>query len=230
MERGIWCFIVKKKLPKIMYFDLDGTLFDNSEIVVDAYYSGMIGLGYMTKPRTFISTLNGKSTIETAKALGLKEQDWKNMDEWFWEFFGGYCAEVEDVELIPYTEEVLNHLKKNKVRLGIITSNSSKNADLLLKKAGFRDYFEIIVGKEDITKLKPNPDPILYALNEMNFKNKSNEVWMVGDTIYDVQAAKNANVTSIGIPQNHTFDDVKNLKPDLFFETMKGFYKYIKFL
>ena len=114
MERGIWCFIVKKKLPEIIYFDLDGTLFDNSEIVVDAYYSGMIGLGYITKPRTFISTLNGKSTIETAKALGLKEQDWKNMDEWFWEFFGGYCAEVEDVELIPYTEEVLNHLKKIK--------------------------------------------------------------------------------------------------------------------
>ena len=110
------------------------------------------------------------------------------------------------------------------------TSNSSKNADLLLKKAGFRDYFEIIVGKEDITKLKPNPDPILYALNEMNFKNKSNETWMVGDTIYDVQAAKNANVTSIGIPQNHTYDDVKNLKPDLFFESMKGFYEYIKFL
>ena len=205
-------FYSEKKLPEIIYFDLDGTLFDNSEIVVDAYYLYDSRLGYITKPRTFISTLNGKSTIETAKALGLKEQDWKNMDEWFWEFLEVIKVEVEDVELIPYTEEVLKLLEKNKVRMGIITSNSSKNADLLLKKAGFRDYFEIIVGKEDITKLKPNPDPILYALNEMNFKNKSNETWMVGDTIYDVQAAKNANVTSIGIPQNHTYDDVKNLK------------------
>ena len=55
--------------------------------------------------------------------------------------------------------------------------------------------FDLIIGAEQLKEAKPNPDGIYQVLK----KYPSDEVFMIGDTIIDIETGKNANVKTIGV-------------------------------
>jgi phosphoglycolate phosphatase len=59
------------------------------------------------------------------------------------------------------------------------------------------DYFEVLIGREDVINPKPHPEPILKALHLMK-ANKEN-AFMVGDTCLDILSAKEAGIKAIGV-------------------------------
>ena len=62
-------------LPEVILFDLDGTLLDNMETVVEAYHEALIELKYPSKEKKFIASLAGLSTHNTARAMGIRDED-----------------------------------------------------------------------------------------------------------------------------------------------------------
>ena len=64
-----------------------------------------------------------------------------------------------------------------------------------LKLCQINDYFDLIIGAEQLKEAKPNPDGIYQVLK----KYPSDEVFMIGDTIIDIETGKNANVKTIGV-------------------------------
>lgn len=90
---------------------------------------------------------------------------------------------------------LLKELKKNKIKLA--AASSSKNAAQLLEKAGLSKYFDVIVGGHDFTKSKPDPDLFLVASKKINIS--PNNCIVVEDASIGVQAAKNANMKTVGI-------------------------------
>ena len=189
-------------IPKIALFDLDGTVLDNTEIVVSAYQSALKSLNYPVPEYDFVASLGGKSIRDTAIALGVKDKDLAAVDEHFWSFFAEYCRTLNQNDMQPVVIESAEAVLQNLKEQGVVTSNLHKNADFLLKRAGLHDYFEIIVGKEDILsqglQLKPAADPVYYTLNRMHFINYAkNEVVFIGDSPADAQCGQNAAVTTI---------------------------------
>jgi phosphoglycolate phosphatase len=59
------------------------------------------------------------------------------------------------------------------------------------------NYFKVLIGRENVKNPKPHPEPILKALQQLNYKNE--KVYMIGDTCLDVISAKEANVTPIAV-------------------------------
>ena len=95
------------------------------------------------------------------------------------------------VEPCPGIYDVLDYLQDNKITMGIISNGLGKGyGHDVLQKFDLARYFEVQIFREDITRAKPWPDPILTALDRMKKKPSDKDViWYIGDRGKDVKAA-----------------------------------------
>jgi HAD superfamily hydrolase (TIGR01549 family) len=101
-------------------------------------------------------------------------------------------------KLFPETIQTLETLKKLRARIGLVTSTSMRAVDIVLQNHRLKDYFDVVVTRENVKKLKPDPEGILLALKKLDTKN----FFMVGDLVHDVIAARSANGLSILVKRN----------------------------
>ncbi len=195
--------------PKIVLFDLDGTLFDNTSIVAKVYRRGLEEMGLPVPRDSYIQSLAGLSTYETGRKLGVPEARLSEIDKYFWLYFGEFCRDEFTVPKFEKdVEPTLRFLADKGVKMGIVTSNESENARLLLQKVGWEAYFEMIVGVREVKKPKPSREPIDIALEMFGFQGNRKQVWMVGDTLSDKHAAIDAGVVSIVLFFDETGDAI----------------------
>ena len=96
----------------------------------------------------------------------------------------------------------LEKLQKMGVKLGLCTNKPEKQARELLKRLGLIDFFiSSFIGSDTVGIAKPNSKPLLEAIYRLN--KKPEEVYFVGDTNTDSEAAKNANVDFIFCEYGH---------------------------
>jgi HAD superfamily hydrolase (TIGR01549 family) len=66
-----------------------------------------------------------------------------------------------------------------------------------LRRHDLDRYFSVVVGSEDTDRLKPSPEPVLLALRLLNVGHSG--VWMIGDSLADIEAARSAGIGSVGL-------------------------------
>ena len=97
-------------------------------------------------------------------------------------------------------KEVLEYCSNKKIKSGIITLNTTKNAIISLKSANIINFFpntSYIVGRDKVNKNKPDPEHIMHLLNQLNIL--SNEVCIIGDHPSDIESARLIGARSIAI-------------------------------
>ncbi len=119
---------------------------------------------------------------------------------------------IEISELAKDTKSLLNFLSKEDIKLGIVTNNGSKGTRLALKKHGIEDYFDVIITRDDVDKLKPYGEGLKLALKMLEVQ--SNDAVYIGDSFNDVLASKDAGVHSILINKSHSMDKNLEKSPD----------------
>ena len=102
---------------------------------------------------------------------------------------------AEHSEIFPDTLPALRELKSLGCRMGIVTNTSREAADRELSMHGIEAFFEVVITREDMEKLKPDPEGLLIASRRM----KAQDFLFVGDLIHDSHAAKRAGGISIMI-------------------------------
>jgi len=111
--------------------------------------------------------------------------------------YGQHYGDVSPFE--PGVREVLSQIRKLGIRIGILSNRVREflEHELEFVEAGtwFR-LFDAVVAGDDTPRLKPAPDPIYQALDQMKAR-RGPDVWYVGDSTTDVVAARNAGITSI---------------------------------
>lgn len=98
------------------------------------------------------------------------------------------------VEPCPGIYSVLSFLKNRKIPMALVSNGLGKGyGDDIVKKFGLGEYFPVTIFREDIRKSKPNPEPILLALNHIKEELSPDDViWYIGDRHKDVTAVQNA--------------------------------------
>ena len=94
-------------------------------------------------------------------------------------------------------DQVLEFARIKNLKQAIFTFNTRKNAEISLKKASILQYFNIIVGRDNVTNLKPHPDHLIYICKQLNAKPQ--EILVIGDTDRDIEAAINVGAHSIAL-------------------------------
>jgi pyrophosphatase PpaX len=118
----------------------------------------------------------------------------------------------------------LNKLKKT-YKLAIVTNCSRKNIDILTKATKLdQRYFDAIVGNDKTMRPKPAPDEIIKAEHLLNLKAD----YMVGDTTFDIIAARRAKVKCIAVKSGlHTHAILKKERPHIILKSVKDIPQFL---
>ena len=119
----------------------------------------------------------------------------------------------------------LKELRKT-YKIAIVTNCSKKNIDILTKATKLdQRYFEVMVGNDKKMKPKPAPDEIIKAEHLLHLKAD----YMVGDTTYDIIAARRAKVKCIAVKSGlHSHARLKKEKPYVILKSVKDIPKFLK--
>ncbi len=105
--------------------------------------------------------------------------------------------DISSTKPLPGMREALVSLKERGVRLAVLTNSGRKAATVSLTVAGLLDFFEFILTRNDTEKMKPSPEGLLQAVALLSLPK--GDVYYVGDTPYDVMAAKGAGVKIVSV-------------------------------
>jgi phosphoglycolate phosphatase len=98
--------------------------------------------------------------------------------------------------LMPGVREVLTHFHLSGIAMGVVTNKPQLAAREILLHFGLTEHLGAIVGGDAVTYLKPAPDALLLALDQLQVEPR--DALMVGDSGADVAAARAAGMTPIG--------------------------------
>ena len=136
---------------------------------------------------------------------------------------------IEHAFLLDGAIPLIKELKKNKeVILGLVTGNIEEIGYTKLKHFGIDEYF-VLGGFGDISIVRA--DLVFAAIKqaERDFgKINKSDVFIIGDTVHDIKAAKDSNVKVIAVSSGtYTYAELKEKKPDYLFHDLKNTKKII---
>lgn len=109
---------------------------------------------------------------------------------------------VFECHLMPECLPSLEWFREKGIKMGVATSNSEEVAERILEIKGIRHFFTALVGRRVGLRMKPYPDQILMCFAEMDIDPAMGVV--VGDSVWDVRAAKSAGIYAIAMPSHFT--------------------------
>jgi len=105
---------------------------------------------------------------------------------------------AERTSLLPGAVETLKALKKMGLKIGLWTINSEKSTRHILGRFKLTEYFDAIVPRDHVSQVKPNPEHCEVTLNALSVS--AAETVVVGDSISDMQGAKDLKAVAVGLP------------------------------
>ncbi|KYC44992.1 MAG: putative HAD-hydrolase [Candidatus Methanofastidiosum methylothiophilum] len=114
----------------------------------------------------------------------------------------------EKAEAFPQSIELLKILKSQGKNIGIITRNSKTACMKTLEISGLMEYMDVIVTREDVEKVKPDPEHVELAIRNLN--KKAEETVVIGDHKYDIASGKRAGCFTIGILSGVSSEELLN--------------------
>ena len=179
---------------KIILFDLDGTLIDSTEAILEGFAVAFKTYGRDVPDDEAIKNEIGHPLDVMFPTLGIPNEE---VDAHVHTYKMHYrmisCAKTV---LLPQAREAVELASKH-ATLGVVTTKTGKYSIELLEHMGLMHYFDVLVGREDVEHPKPHPEPILKALSKL--QSDKTMYWMIGDTPMDILAAKAANINSVAV-------------------------------
>ncbi|MDF7639630.1 HAD family hydrolase [Lactobacillus sp. ESL0791] len=170
-------------------FDMDGTLIDTRKVTVTSLQFVLKKYQkqkFSTKELEFVLGIPGKEAIQhfgfTTKENQFLLAKWDQM----------IAANFAQVHTFFGITGLLNKLYKKSIKLGIVTSETKKELALSFRTVKIEQYFMQVITVEDTIAHKPNPEPILKAMDLLC--SPPQETLFVGDTIYDYECARRSAV------------------------------------
>ncbi|MGD9677641.1 MAG: pyrophosphatase PpaX [Vulcanibacillus sp.] len=209
---------------KTLLFDLDGTIINTNELIIssflytlDKYYPGKYN-------REMLIPHFGKTLYEQMDLFGGKD-----LSEEMVEVYREHNIRTHDemVREFPYVKEVLEELYGLNPSMGIVTTKMKPTAFMGLELFGLDKFMSTVIGYEDTKKHKPNPEPVLLAMEQLSADPTT--TLMVGDSQYDIEAANRAGITSIGVGWSIKGKEfLKQFNPDYMIDDMRELIPIVK--
>lgn len=212
------------KAPKMILLDLDGTLVDSAPDLaysVDAMLE-RLGLPKRGEAQVRHWVGNGVERLVRRALTGTMdgEPDAALYERALPLFMEIYAANTSARSVLyPGVREGLDYLRAAGYRLGCVTNKAGRFTEPVLRELRIRDYFELVVSGDTLSRKKPDPEPLLHAARY--FEVGPGEALMVGDSVSDVKAARAAGfrVVCVSYGYNHGMD-IRAARPDAVIDSL----------
>jgi len=181
---------------KLLMFDWDGTLMDSTERIVSSFQNAMRALGLPVLPPEPIMAIIGLGLPEAADALfpELTLEAQRRLGQVYQQYY--FELDLTPMRLYDGAEDLLADLAARGFWLSVATGKSRRGLNEVLETTGLgRYFFATRCAEETLSK----PDPLM--LRELMFEANAEPArcLMVGDTQFDLDMARHANVPSVGV-------------------------------
>jgi HAD superfamily hydrolase (TIGR01549 family) len=173
-------------------FDLDGTLVDTMTSAPQAYVDTIRSLGGPDVSPSQVVAVWHIGPTEVVLEHFLDRQISPRDIELFHRCFATVVATVQP---FPGVVEMLDALNRSGYRLGVFTTATRRAATTMLAAAGLAGYFPVVVGGDDVSRAKPDPEGL--ELSCLRLGTGVTDAIYVGDTAVDLQCADAANASGI---------------------------------
>ena len=196
---------------RVALFDLDGTLIDSGAIILASMrHAARTVLDREIEDEILMASVGGAGLTEQMRLLDPHRAD---------ELVRVYREHNEPLhstlEACRGVLDVLPELRAGGRRLGIVTAKRRVTVQLAFDALPeLEPLFDVVVGSDDTTRHKPDPEPLLHALDALGAE--PHEAAYVGDSPFDVRAAKAAGVFAVAVTWGgiHVEDRLRAEEPD----------------
>lgn len=213
-------------MKKYIVFDFDGTILDTDQLIIDSWQAVFRRFRGKEADEELILSTFGETVVNTVKDLFADEK----LEDVIEEYRGyQYAHSAGAYKLYPGIKELLDELIERGYSLSIVTSRLANTSMQYLEEMGIKDKFDVIITANDVTEHKPEPGPLLAALEKLGAERE--EAIMLGDTRFDIGCCENAGVDSIlvgwgrregKIPLGGLEPTYRIYKPEELFEIIEG--------
>ena len=202
---------------KGILFDLDGTLVDSAPDIGNAANSTLVSLGMPPVEKDRVAGWIGNGIPKLVKRALTGDFDGEPDPALFAKALPIFMAHYErdvcvDSYLYAGVAHTLNQLHDAGFILGVITNKAASCTLPLLNQIGIDEYFTTIVSGDTCQNKKPDPEPVLFGLEEMGLA--ASDCILVGDSAHDLHAASNAGLPAIAVSYGYNQGvDLSTLSP-----------------
>lgn len=190
---------------RIAVLDVDGTLIDSNYHHALAWYRALRSVGE-TWPVWRLHRLIGMGGDQLVTALGgedlerrvgdrVREQQGKEVD-----------GLIDEMAPLPGARDLLLAIKERGHRLVLASSGKERHVDAFLDMLDARDIADDWTSSADVEASKPAPDLLHVALQKLGAPPDAPSV-MIGDSVWDVEAAKRAGMPALVVRSGGFGDD-----------------------
>jgi HAD superfamily hydrolase (TIGR01509 family) len=217
-------------MTKAVIFDWDGTLADTQKAVVQSFQR-VLGEAGCRVSDEFIERLIGigtKKTIIEAFRECHRRLDVSTLEKLAEEKINIQAELADLVNLFDGATDILEKLQ-GKTKIALATMSGRKVIDKLLSEKRLREYFDVVVTADDITK--PKPDPEVFLVSAAKLGVKPEDCVVVEDSVFGVKAAKTAEMWCIAVPSGfYSREELQEENPDLMIESLAEKEKILRFV
>ena len=214
-----------KLIVDAVIFDLDGTLIDSAEVYFRLVEEACKRLDLPIPSRETIldAARTGKGDLRKILSEKTISREDKKIDQVMVVIRELFQKKFKDtVRLIPGAADLLRLIHRVGKRIGLVTATHLRYLDAKmypLKKARVASLIESVICIEDVSRYKPEPDPLIECAVRLGVS--ADRSVYVGDSNVDIRAGKAAGMKTVGVLTGiDGYERLKNERPDLILKSI----------
>ncbi len=210
----------------LLIFDLDGTLVDSKQDLINSVNAMRTYMELPGLPEPLIASYIGRGAPALIRSALGDEAPQQEVDRAL-EFFLGYYREhmLDETRLYPGVVESLDRFQAGGFPMAILTNKPVGFSQLMIQRLNLSGHFLKIYGGNSFEQKKPHPIGIETLLAETG--SRKEEALMIGDSAVDIRTARNAGVESCGVTYGFQPETFADEPPDFTVDRMEDLAKRI---
>jgi pseudouridine-5'-phosphate glycosidase len=200
---------------RAVIFDLDGTLIDTPRAIVETFAATFAAMGVTARDPAVIRATIGlplERAFSQLLEVSLDDDRVAHCVERYQVLFRELILPQARSLIFPGVAEGLETLRGQGFALAVATSKFYASADALLRAAGLREHFSVVVGADQVTQPKPAPEMGRLIMDRLGVS--AERAVMVGDTTHDLLMASAAGMRSVAVTYGiHSVQELRSSAP-----------------
>jgi pyrophosphatase PpaX len=195
----------------------DGTIMDTNDLILGAWTYAIEKLSGKPADLRAVKASFGETIEETMPKL-IPDHPYEESVATYRAY--QYERFLDNIKPFDGVSEALPLFKERGYKVALVTSRLTNSTMMALDHFGLTNYFDVVITADDTKIHKPDPTPVFMALDKIGSKPET--ALMVGDSIFDMEAAKNAGVVSVLVSYSVALPEEKRekVKPDLIIDNI----------